>query len=60
MKNEKIGGLIMLRIILYLAVAVIGLALGFFVGNRNKNYHDFVIRQHKFQDEQYDRIYGNG
>lgn len=50
----------MLRIILYLAVAVIGLALGFFVGNRNNNYHDFVIRQHKFQDEQYDRIYGNG
>lgn len=49
----------MLRIILYLAVAAVGLALGFFAGNRNK-YHDFVIRQHKLQDEQYDRIYGNG
>ncbi len=50
----------MLRIILYLAVAAVGLALGFFAGNRNKDYHDFVIRQHKLQDEQYDRIYGNG
>ena len=50
----------MLRIIMLLAVAALGLVLGFFVGNRNRNYHDFVTHQHKLQDDHYDRIYGNG
>ena len=48
----------MLKGIYFFAVAIIGLALGFFVGNRNKNYHNFVVRQHKHQDDEYDRIYG--
>ncbi|MFY9176336.1 MAG: hypothetical protein WBI74_04835 [Caldicoprobacterales bacterium] len=59
----------MLQVILYFAIAaiativgigLIGVTLLILIGYRKKNYHNFVVRQYKFQDNEYDRIYGNG
>ena len=49
----------MLQIILFSAIGLVGVILALFIGYRDKNYHNFMVRQYKFQDDEYDRIYGN-
>lgn len=62
-KNEDLeyekGGLKMLQVIIFSAIVLVGMILALFIGYRNRNYHSFMMRQSKFHDDEYDRIYGN-
>jgi hypothetical protein len=47
----------MIQTIFYLMVSLVAVAITTLLINRNKSYHNFMIRQCNLRDEEYDRIY---
>ncbi len=49
----------MLQALLYTVIVLVTGAITILLGYRKNNYHGFMVRQSNFQDNEYDRIFGN-